>query len=313
MDEARYRVAERALWKSLNVTPTEHMIELPSTGSSVRIQEIGQGDPVLFVHGGAVNGSSWAPLAAELSDFRCLLVDLPGCGLSPAPPKTYSEFEDFYLWADDLVADVLDGVGVDSAPVICTSFGGYYAFRGAAAHPQRFDQLVGAGAIFGSRMDHMPMVMRVGSIRPFAKLMARMPANRRVVRAMLRQIGLKDALKAGRVTGVFEEWFIANMRHTDTLKNAVEVVPLVINMRGMFPRLSSVATSWVQSAVRPSSSGVKLTQWLVPTWRVGLPFSFLTATWSYGQKVATLHGSITPTMPLPRSATSFGRARSLGR
>lgn len=235
MDEARYRVAERALWKSLNVTPTEHMIELPSTGSSVRIQEIGQGDPVLFVYGGAVNGSSWAPLAAELSDFRCLLVDLPGCGLSPAPPKTYSEFEDFYLWADDLVADVLDGVGVDSAPVICTSFGGYYAFRGAAAHPQRFDQLVGAGAIFGSRMDHMPMVMRVGSIRPFAKLMARMPANRRVVRAMLRQIGLKDALKAGRVTGVFEEWFLANMRHTDTLKNAVEVVPLVINMRGMVP------------------------------------------------------------------------------
>ncbi len=49
----------------------------------MRVLEVGEGVPVLFVHGASSGGSSWAPLVACLSGFRCILLDRPGFGLSP--------------------------------------------------------------------------------------------------------------------------------------------------------------------------------------------------------------------------------------
>jgi 2-hydroxy-6-oxonona-2,4-dienedioate hydrolase len=82
MNEGRYREAEERLWASVGVTPTERCIRLEPHGVEMRVQEVGQGPPVLFVHGGSNNGTSWATLAVHLTDFRCILLDRPGCGLS---------------------------------------------------------------------------------------------------------------------------------------------------------------------------------------------------------------------------------------
>ena len=71
--EARYRVSEGALWSSLGVAPSERRVRLPRLGREVRVQELGTGPPVLFVHGGSTCGTSWADLA----------VRLPGSGRRP--------------------------------------------------------------------------------------------------------------------------------------------------------------------------------------------------------------------------------------
>ena len=52
----------------------------------LRVQELGDGPPILFIHGANTSGTSWATLAAKLPSFRCLLLDRPGTGLSPALP-----------------------------------------------------------------------------------------------------------------------------------------------------------------------------------------------------------------------------------
>ena len=65
MNEVEYRKAEKTLWDAVGVTPTETFVTMPRLGVKVRVQEIGEGEPVLFVHGGPNAGSTWAPMIAR--------------------------------------------------------------------------------------------------------------------------------------------------------------------------------------------------------------------------------------------------------
>ena len=40
MDEGRYREAERRLWESVGLTPTEQRVRQPRLGTGVRVQEV---------------------------------------------------------------------------------------------------------------------------------------------------------------------------------------------------------------------------------------------------------------------------------
>ena len=142
MNEPAYRAAERRLWDAVGVEPIERRIHLERIGVDVRVQEVGDGPPVLFIHGVATSGVSWAGLAARTHGFRCLILDRPGTGLSealahPVDPATLGEMSDV------LVADVLDPLDVASAHVVASSFGGYMALRSAAATPDRVERMFG--------------------------------------------------------------------------------------------------------------------------------------------------------------------------
>jgi hypothetical protein len=60
MNEAKYRTAEKILWSQVGCTPIEEFVPLPLIGVKVRVQEVGEGEPVLFVHG----GECWVDLGA---------------------------------------------------------------------------------------------------------------------------------------------------------------------------------------------------------------------------------------------------------
>lgn len=119
-NEARYRDAERRLWESVGVVPTEQRIHLARTEVTVRIQEVGEGPAVVFVHGGTVNGTSWAPLVARLEGFRCVMLDRPGCGLSDPLSTGFDDVQRLGTFADALVVDVLDALELDTAHVAAT-------------------------------------------------------------------------------------------------------------------------------------------------------------------------------------------------
>jgi hypothetical protein len=57
MSEVDYRCAERRLWNSVGLTPHESFVTLPRLGVEARVQEVGEGEPVLFIHGGPNAGS----------------------------------------------------------------------------------------------------------------------------------------------------------------------------------------------------------------------------------------------------------------
>lgn len=232
MDEGRFRDAEVRLWRSLEQAPVEHMVDLPRIGTGVRVQETGDGPPVLFLHGGSVCGTCWATLAAALPDHRCLLVDRPGCGLSPAMADPPGTFEALARFGDHLVGDLLDGLGLDRAHVAATSFGGWFALRSAAAEPARIQRLVLYGFPVGAPVGSTPLSMRLGAIPVVAHNMGRIKPPRMVVRRLLESIGLKDAIRNGRFSDEMFAWFESMLRDTDTLSNEATTLPPILSVRG---------------------------------------------------------------------------------
>lgn len=238
MDEARFRRAEQRLWGSMGATPTERRLHLTSRDVTVRVQELGAGPTVLFVHGGSNAGSSWAPLVARLGGFRCVLLDRPGCGLSDPIGSGLANLAAVEAFADTLIPDTLDALGLTRAHVVATSFGGYFALRAAAAHPERIDRIVEFGWTIGAPMAKVPPVMRLATAPGVGSITARIPPTERTVRLILRQIGLGQALDSGRFTQEFVDWFLSLLRDTPTMRNELSATPRVITpIRGMNERV----------------------------------------------------------------------------
>lgn len=232
MNEPRYREAEQRLWESVGLTPTERQLRLDRTGVTVRVQEVGEGPAVVFVHGASNSGVSWAPLAARLDGFRCVLVDRPGCGLSEPLPYTLDDPERLGAYGDALIVDVIDALGLDHAHVVATSFGGYFALRGAAAHPGRVDRVVEFGWTVGAPVGAVPLMLRIGGIPTFGRLAGMVPPTERAVRAMLRSIGLRGALASGRFSQQMVDTYLSLLRDTNTMRNELKAGPHTFRFRG---------------------------------------------------------------------------------
>ena len=153
------------------------------------------------------------PLAVRLDGFRCILVDRPGCGLSPRLESGRTDMAGLARYADALVVDILDAIGAADAHVVGTSFGGYFALRTAAVHPHRVKRLVVLGWIFGAPTRSLPLVMRIAMQPLLGRLAVRVPPNERMARSMLKQIGLRNAVESGRFGPVEMAWFLSLLRH----------------------------------------------------------------------------------------------------
>ncbi|MBA2281169.1 MAG: alpha/beta hydrolase [Acidimicrobiia bacterium] len=228
MGEARYREAERALWSATGVEPEEIWITLARSGSKVRVLAVGEGPPVVFVHGATNGASSWATLAARLPGHRCWLVDRPGCGLSEPTGTRLRNADALAGFADDLVADVLDGLELERVSLVGTSFGGYFVLRAAAAHPNRVDRLVTLSWSLGAPIERVAPAMRIAGVRSLGFLMARIPPSKAAVKGLLRQIGLRNAIDSGQFDETALRWFRSLLRDTPTMRNELDAAPPVV-------------------------------------------------------------------------------------
>lgn len=228
-DPTAYREAEAGFWHSLGAHPTEREVELPRLGVRVRIQELGEGEPVLFVHGGPSAGTNWASLAARLPGFRCILVDRPGTGLSEPYPVTAGDLDAF---ADVFVVDVLDALALDRAHVVASSFGGFLALRGAAVAPDRFDRMVQMACPAGAAGMAVPGFMRAAAVAPLRRLITALPPDERGARSMLRQLGHGTTVDAGGFSPEFMGWYLSLRRDTATLPNDLRMIASLVSPTG---------------------------------------------------------------------------------
>jgi 2-hydroxy-6-oxonona-2,4-dienedioate hydrolase len=232
MDELAYRAAEERLWTSLGVRPVERWLHLERNDVDVRVQEIGEGPPVLFIHGASTSGASWATLVARFRGYRCIVLDRPGTGLSK-PITRRIDATTLPEIADTLVADVLDALDLPSTNLVAASFGGYIALRAAAALPERIDRMVHLSWPLGAPT-RLPLSLRLMALPGVSRLMTSMPANQRSMRVLFRGLGHGPKLDDGRITAEDLDCFLALLRHTDTRRN--EFAParaLISPLRGL--------------------------------------------------------------------------------
>ncbi len=234
---ARFRAAERDLWDRYGLAPSEQFIKLESPAVRLRVQEVGSGEPVLFVHGSGPPGagSVWSPLVRELKGFRCLMLDLPGNGLS-------SPMDHAGRGYPAVVADVLDRVvttlDIERAHVISWSIGGVWALRLALRQPFRVSRMVQMGYSPIWLDLPPPLTIRLQST-PIGAAMLRLPVTARVARSLLRNvIGHGASLDAGRIPNEMVEWIVALMRDTDTMRNDSSWIRTLIGWRGQRPGLT---------------------------------------------------------------------------
>jgi pimeloyl-ACP methyl ester carboxylesterase len=167
-----------------------------------------------------------------------VVLDRPGCGLSDRLVTGFDDVERLAAFADALIVDVLDAMGLERAHVVATSFGSYMALRAAAAHPDRIGRMVVLGWPIGAPIARTPMVMRIANVPIVGRLLSRVPPSERTVRMMFRGIGLRRALESGRISDEALDWFLALLRDTDTMRNEIEAGPrIILPLRGMNERV----------------------------------------------------------------------------
>ncbi len=130
---------EGAALQERYAAPPSRFVEV--AGVRLHVRESGPADaPVLLLlHGFGSSLHTWEPWAQVLqSTYRVLRIDLPGAGLTGADPSgDYSDERGMQL-----LAALLDQLGVQRATLVGHSMGGRLAWRFAAEQPQRVDRLV---------------------------------------------------------------------------------------------------------------------------------------------------------------------------
>jgi pimeloyl-ACP methyl ester carboxylesterase len=112
-------------------------------GRRIHAIEIGDGTPLVLLHGSGPTALQFLPLLIRLTGVRAIAVDRPGFGLSD-PIERPSE--DYREAAVDNVNLILDGLGLTETALLGNSAGGTCALWYALAHPDRVTRLVLLGA-----------------------------------------------------------------------------------------------------------------------------------------------------------------------
>jgi pimeloyl-ACP methyl ester carboxylesterase len=116
----------------------EHQRWLTVHGRRVNLIELGQGPPVVFVHGLAGSWQNWLEqLPAFAEHHRVIAMDLPGFGHSEMPAEKISISG--YARTLDALCDQLD---VDAAAFVGNSMGGFTGAELAISFPERVERLV---------------------------------------------------------------------------------------------------------------------------------------------------------------------------
>jgi pimeloyl-ACP methyl ester carboxylesterase len=143
-----YGPVGRSPWMDLDWRSRQRWVTVE--GQPLNVIELGEGPPVVFVHGLSGSWPNWLeqlPVLAE--SHRVITLDLPGFGHSPMPSETITI--SYY-------ARVLDGLlgalGVDAAALVGNSMGGFISAELAIAYPQRVERLVLVSAAGLSTYQH---------------------------------------------------------------------------------------------------------------------------------------------------------------
>jgi pimeloyl-ACP methyl ester carboxylesterase len=101
--------------------------------------EQGQGPVALFIHGVPVNGYHWRHIIERIKHRRrCIAIDLMGLGFTEIAPT-----QDVSFTAQaQMLAEVLDALGIDKIDLIANDSGGAIAQIFAAHHSHRLTSLV---------------------------------------------------------------------------------------------------------------------------------------------------------------------------
>ncbi|GAY16243.1 alpha/beta fold hydrolase [Mycobacterium sp. shizuoka-1] len=116
----------------------QHRVRIPA--GAIDYRETGDGPPIVFVHGVAVNGDLWRHVAPPLAaHHRCITPDLPwGSHSAALEPDVDLSLPGMAR----IVADFIAALGLEDVTIVANDTGGAVAQALVGAYPQRIARLV---------------------------------------------------------------------------------------------------------------------------------------------------------------------------
>jgi pimeloyl-ACP methyl ester carboxylesterase len=174
----------------LDVDWPAHQRWIEIDGTPANVIELGDGPPLLFVHGLAGRWQNWLENIPHFAGrHRVVAIDLPGFGASAMPREAIS-----IAGYARFLEGVCDVLSIDAAAVVGNSMGGHIASELAIRSPQRVERLmlVAAAGISAEQVQRhavmtggrvLAAVMTRAATRHAA--LARRPGTRRIALSFL--------------------------------------------------------------------------------------------------------------------------------
>lgn len=161
--------AQQPRWLDLPPTPTLPRAErsgyAPVNGIRLWYSVFGQGQPVVFLHGGLANADYWGlQVPAVAQHYQVIVLDSRGHGRSTRDSRPYG----YDLMADDVVG-LLDFLRIGQAAVVGWSDGGIIGLDLAIRHPDRVSRVFA----FAANTDPSGVLAGVANNPTFAAFIAR--------------------------------------------------------------------------------------------------------------------------------------------
>jgi pimeloyl-ACP methyl ester carboxylesterase len=190
--------------RMLGASPARSRSLAMRSGRRVHIVEVGEGPPVVFLHGSSTSSLSLLPVLERLEGVRAIAVDRPGFGLSE---PVHVPRERFREAAIAFVDEVVAGLGLQTCALAGNSMGGTWALWYALARPDRVRRLVllGSAPLLPGTRPPAPLRMMatpvVGDlltrvVKPTAKMLVRLLASVGEGDTIVRYPDLLEALAA---------------------------------------------------------------------------------------------------------------------
>lgn len=231
---------------------TEDLVEV-EPGVSLFVQDVGQGRPVVLLHGWALGHELWDRQVHEIASagMRAVALDLRGHGSSSKPFEGYG----VERLADDVVT-VIEALRLERVVLVGWSIGGLTAFRLASVRPDLVEQLVlvSSNGVAASSVPELPFGAAASDVEDAvigAELADRVSSREQQIRRNLLPgisettiqwligLTLRVPVWAGVAT-------LRTVLHTDQVSAAASLdVPLIQIIGDQDPTLSRRAARWL--------------------------------------------------------------------
>jgi pimeloyl-ACP methyl ester carboxylesterase len=223
-----YRKSEEVMLSHYNLQREEHFIPVKGYELKVRVQEIGDGLPILFIHGGPNAGSTWLELASLMPGTRRLVLDRPGCGLSDGILYRKMTLKDLEALIISVIDSVLSYFKLEKTTLLGSSFGGYWAIKYALNRPERVEKMVQEGAPALVEGSTIPNFMKALG-NPFLKwLIPKLPTTVSNSEKSMKEIGHTHSIENKLIADSFMEWYVSLCNNTDTMKYDFDAIARVV-------------------------------------------------------------------------------------
>lgn len=190
----------------------------------MRVQTVGQGPPILFIHGAPCAGSVWTQLASWMPEYQCIILDRPGCGLSEVPSYKNLSREELTDIIVSVIDEVLHHFQIEKVPVVASSFGGYLAMLYTLQKPENVSKLILEGCPAMVEGMEIPSFMKMMLAPGFRWLIPKLPTPQFLFIKFMKELGHSYSLNHHLIPEIFIAWYVSLFNNTDTQQNDVSLI-----------------------------------------------------------------------------------------